>query len=432
LYIVGMTKQIVFQDIHDYLAPYAPFFYRSEGRQLSQCYVTGLMMDGERKSVEPLSEKVNASERGMQRLLSDVSWDHEGAIKEYRRQMLSKTSDAQGILAVDDTSFPKKGTHSVCVSRQYCGARGKVDNCQIGVSLSYVGQGISWPYTMDLFIPESWDQQDDPECLARRKKARMPESARYREKWKIALEQIALVQHDKVPHRAVVADAWYGNIPEFRQQLVAHGESYVVGVYATTAVFLEAPVFELPPEHVRKRGRPRKHPQLIETNPKPVKVAELGEHVEDEGWERLELRPDSKGKLLVVNAVSRRVWPANGYRQGNHHEEVWLIIEKRQFENGPSELRYFFSNMPQNMPTLEIARILHERFWIDHGYQQLKEELGLDHHEGRTWTGWYRHVLLVFLAFGYLTQIRLQEKKIQQEILWKKRLLWTMENENSN
>jgi SRSO17 transposase len=345
--------------------------------------------------------------------------------------MLSETSDAQGILAVDDTSFPKKGKHSVCVSRQYCGARGKIDNCQIGVSLTYVGQGMSWPYAMDLFIPESWDQRDDPECLARRQKTRMPDSARYRAKWNIALEQIDLARNDGVPHRAVVADAWYGNITEFRQGLVARGENYVVGVYATTEVFIDAPVFELPQPQERKAGRPRKHPHLIETNPKPVKVSELGEKVEEDGWEHLELRPDSKGKLLVVKAVSRRVWPANGYRQGRRHEEVWLIIEKRRLENGQSEWRYFFSNMPQNIPTLEIARVLHERFWIDHDYQQLKEELGLDHHEGRSWIGWHRHVLLVFLAFGYLTRMRLQEKKLQQEILWQNRLLRTVETENS-
>src|SRR4030067_1096345 len=274
-----MTNQIIFQDIQDYLAPYAVFFHRSEGHQLARGYVVGLMMDGERKSVEPMSEKVNASERGMQRLLSHVSWDHQGAIKEYRGQMLSETRDPQGILAVDDTGFPKKGKHSVCVSRQYCGARGKIDNCQIGVSLTYVGQGVSWPYAMDLFIPKSWDHVDDPECLAMREKTRMPDSARYREKWKIALEQIDLARKDGVPHRAVVADSWYGNIPEFRQGLVERGENYVVGVYATTEVFIEPPVFEAPQTQKQKPRRPRKHPRLIETNSKPIKVSQLGENV---------------------------------------------------------------------------------------------------------------------------------------------------------
>ena len=124
----------------------------------------------------------------------------------------------------------------------------------------------------------------------------------------------------------------------------------------------------------------------------------------------MELRRDSRDKPLLVVAVSLRVWPAHGWRQGNLHEQVWLLIERRQSANGEHELRYFFSNMPQHMPTIDLARLYHERYWIEHGYQQLKEELGIDHHEGRSWTGWHRHVLLVFLAYGYLTLLRLQEK----------------------
>lgn len=123
------------------------------------------------------------------------------------------------------------------------------------------------------------------------------------------------------------------------------------------------------------------------------------------------MRRGSKGKPLVVEAVSLRVWPAVGYQKGNIHEQLWLIVERRNNERGDFELRYFFSNMPQDRPTLEMVRLFHERYWIEQGYQHMKEELGLDHHEGRSWVGWHRHVLLVFLAYGYLTHLRLQEKK---------------------
>jgi SRSO17 transposase len=123
-----------------------------------------------------------------------------------------------------------------------------------------------------------------------------------------------------------------------------------------------------------------------------------------------------------VEAFSRRVWPAEGYRKGVRHEEVWLIVERRAKEDGGIEFVYFFSNMPQDMPTLEIVRILHERYFIEQGYQQMKEELGLDHHEGRSWIGWHRHVLLVFLAYGYLTLARIQEKKLHQARSWESRL----------
>lgn len=427
-----MANENRFPCIDDYMAPFAQYFRRSNGRELAQSYVVGLMMDGERKSVEPMSERVHASERGMQRLLTGVKWDREGTISEYRRQMLAETSDPQGVLVVDDTGFPKKGSHSVCVARQYSGSLGKVDNCQIGVSMTYVGQGFAWPYTMDLFIPESWDKPGDPKCDSLRQETRMPESAHYREKWRIALEQIDMARQDGAPYRAILADSWYGNITAFREALDDRHERYVVGVYSDTDVFIESPVFVEPEPQKRKRGRPQKYPRLIEANPKPVKVSEMGAQVREEDWEHLEIRRNSKGEPLVVEAVSRRVWPAQGYRKGIRHEEVWLIIERRHQGNGQFELRYFFSNMPQDMPTLEIVRLSHERFWIEQGYQQLKEELGLDHHEGRSWIGWYRHVLLVFLAFGYLTRLRIQKKKHRQQILWKERLFPEITEETSN
>lgn len=417
-----MSNENIFSGIDDYMVLFAPYFRRSNGRELAQSYVVGLMMDGERKSVEPMSERVHASERGMQRLLTEVKWDRDGAISEYRRQMLAETSDPQGVLVVDDTGFPKKGIHSVCVARQYSGSLGKVDSCQVGVSLTYVGQGVAWPYMMDLFIPESWDKPDDSECTLMREETRMPDTAHYREKWRIALEQIDLARQEGVPHRAVLADSWYGNITAFREALDERHERYVVEVYSDTDVFLESPVFVEPEPRKRKRGRPQKYPKLIETNPKPVKVSEMGVQIGETHWEHLEIRRDTKGEPLVVEAVSRRVWPAQGYRKGLRHEEVWLIIERRHQSKGLFELRYFFSNMPQDMPTLEIVRLSHERFWIEQGYQQLKEELGLDHHEGRSWIGWHRHVLLVFLAFGYLTLLRIQEKKRQQQALWQERL----------
>jgi SRSO17 transposase len=236
------TKNIFF-GIDDYMAMYAPYIKREEARELARCYVVGLMMDGDRKSVEPMSEKVHASERGMQRLLTGVKWDRDGAFGEYRRRMLAETADPQGVLAIDDTGFPKKGRHSVCVARQYSGSLGKVDNCQIGVSLTYVGQGFAWPYAMELFVPEPWDDPDNPECVAMRKKTYMPEDVHYREKWRMTLDMVDQVITDQAPHRAVVANGWYGNIPGFRQGLDDRQESYVVGVYSDTQVFLESPVF---------------------------------------------------------------------------------------------------------------------------------------------------------------------------------------------
>lgn len=405
-----MTTEIIYPGIEEYMAPYYGYFHRSESRELAECYLTGLLMDGERKSVEPMSEKVNASERSMQRLLTTVKWDDQLVGAHYRRSMLDLTSDPQGLLVLDDSGFPKKGRDSACVARQYCGASGKTDNCQIGVSMTYVGRNVAWPYHMELFVPESWDQQDDA-CVAQRKKTHMPETVHHKSKWRMALDFIDLARKENVPHRAILADGWYGNIPEFRQELDARNENYIMGVYSNTPVFLEDPIFEIAPIKEGKRGRPQNRPKVISTSPEPVKLSKLGKCISEETWQRIELRLNSKDKPLVAEAVSMRVWPAHGWRQGKRHEHVWLMIERRRLEKGGYELRYFFSNMPQDLATLDLARLYHERYWIEHGYQQLKEELGLDHHEGRSWLGWRRHVLLTFLAYGYLTQLRLYQKK---------------------
>lgn len=415
-----MKTEIICPGIDEYMRPFLGYFHRTESRELAECYVTGLLMDGERKSVEPMSEKVNASERSMQRLLSEVRWDDQGVAAEYRRTMQAATADPQGILVLDDTGFPKKGRDSACVARQYCGASGKTDNCQIGVSMTYVGRDVAWPYAMELFIPEEWDQADNEACSALRKKTKMPEAARHRSKWRIALDLVELARKDQVPHRAVLADGWYGNIPEFRQELDARGENYVVGVYSNTQVFLEVPVLEITSAAKEgKRGRPRVRPNIVSVSPEPITLSVLGERVADDAWQCLELRRDSRNKPLLVEAVSLQIWPAHGWRKGNLHEQVWLLIERRQLIRGGYELRYFFSNIPQQLPSIDLARLYHERYWIEHGYQQLKEELGLDHHEGRSWPGWHRHVLLVFLAYGYLTLLRLQEKKENNQAIWR-------------
>lgn len=193
-----MVTEIIYPGVDEYMAPFMNFFHRSEGRALAESHVSGLLMDGERKSVEPMSERVNASERSMQRLLSHVKWDEQGVLSTYQDRMLAVTSDPMGLFLIDDTGFPKKGRESVCVARQYCGATGKTDNRQIGVSMTYIGQGVAWPFGMKLFVPESWDQ-GNAECMRRRTKTKMPDSVRYRPKWRIALELLDEATSRQVP-----------------------------------------------------------------------------------------------------------------------------------------------------------------------------------------------------------------------------------------
>jgi len=171
-----------------------------------------------------------------------------------------------------------------------------------------------------------------------RKKTYMPADAHYRAKWQMALDLLDQARSDGAPHRAVVADSWYGDITDFRQGLDDRQERYIVGIYSDTQVFLESPVFVQPDHHKKKRGRKRKSPLLIETNPLPVKVSDLGKCVADGDWEHLEIRRDCLDNPLVIEAVSRRVFPAQGYRKGAVHEEVWLIIERRRKDGSKSRL----------------------------------------------------------------------------------------------
>jgi len=221
-----------------------------------------------------------------------------------------------------------------------------------------------------------------------------------------------------VPHWAVVADGCYGDIPEFRQELVRRGKRYILGVSPDTLVFLEPPMVEHAPQPERKRGCPRKKAEVVAKSPESVKVSAIGAAIADGAWERLDMRHGSRNKPLVVEAVSLRVYPAHGWRTGVVREDVWLLIERRHLPEGKVELRHFFSNMPQTMPTLDLARLNYERYWLEHDYQQLKKQLGLDHHEGRSWIGWHRHVLLTFLAYGYLMLIRLEQKKQRNRSIW--------------
>ena len=203
----------------------------------------------------------------------------------------------------------------------------------------------------------------------------------------------------------------HGNNSEFRQKLDAQGESYILGIDAGTRVFMAAPVLEKAPVNDRKQADLRTGPETPALNHGPVLLSALGDSIADDAWQHLELSRDSGDKPLRVEAVSFKVWPAQGWRQDNLHEQVWVLIQRCQTGSGRAELRYFFSNMPQYLPAIDLVRIHNERHLAENASHLLRQKLGLDHHEGRSWTGWHRHVLLVFLAYGYLTLRRLQEKE---------------------
>src|SRR5439155_5461092 len=307
-----------------------------------------------------------------------------------------------GVIVIDDTGFAKKGRHSVGVARQYSGTLGKTDNCQVAVSLHYAAPQGDYPLALRLYLPESWTSQPQ-----RMEATRVPSAYQQaRTKEQIALEVLDVVRAEGLPHQAVVADAGYGLSVDFRRGLAERGEVYVVGVTGKQAVFSEPPVWMVRSD--THRGRPPERWYVAAEGPAPVAVKQLAETLERRP---LSWRHGTKGALHAEFAW-RRVWPAHRWQHGRAAnampdlaaEARWLLVEWRT----DGSIRYALSNLPAETPMAHAVELWKSRWHVEQGYQQLKEELGLDHFEGRSWPGFHHHATMCFLAYGFLALERLR------------------------
>ncbi len=383
-----------------YAAHFADDFNRPRQRAWCEVYLTGLLQDGERKSIEPLSRRITLPaalagtsdpDQGLQQFVSQSSWDEAAIGRRYRALMAKSFADRAGVFVLDDTTFPKAGTHSVGVQRQYCGALGKKANCQAAVSLHYVGKAGHVPLGLRLFLPESW-----LEAPARLDKAGVPEDQRRAlSKGEIALELLdAVLAENVLPGQVVVGDSGYGVSGPLRAGLDERGWHYVLGVTGEMVVFTEKPRWQAPGPS--RRARPRLHHRLEADSPRPLSLREVAAKTP---LRKVTWRAGTKGPMAGRFAWLR-VWPAHGWATGGcaHEEAFWLLIE----EQPDGTIKYAFSNLPAGTSRLRAVRLWRERWKIEQGYQQMKEELGLDHFEGRSWRGFHHHATLVMLAFGFL------------------------------
>ena len=299
---------------------------------------------------------------------------------------------------VDDTGFPKQGEDSVGVDRQYSGTLGKTGNCQVAVSLHHVGAQGNAVLGWRLYLPETWAK--DPE---RRQAAGVPEEVVFKKKWELALELLDQVRGWGLPDRIVLGDAGYGEATEFRDGLEARGLRYVVGIAPQTGVWAKAPRIEVP--EYKGRGAPPKRWNYGDQRPSSVKDVAL----KARGWKKVRWREGTKG-WLESRFLSVRVQPSHGFVDGDPpHKEIWLLVEWPEAEKEPAKC--FFCDLPANYTLRRLVRIAKCRWKIEQDYHQLKEELGLDHYEGRSWNGWHHHVTLVMLAHSFLTLETLRSKK---------------------
>jgi SRSO17 transposase len=403
--------QAVLDRLRDYAALFADDFPQSKPARWAGVYLQGLLLDGERKSIEPLSHRVTLPdglesadpEQALQQFVNQSPWDEQAVLRRYRAHLARTFASADGIFVFDDVSFPKQGAHSVGVQRQYCGALGKTANCQVAVSVHYVSPHGHYPLDAQLYLPEVW--RTDTKRL---NKAGVPkEQRRTRTKPEIALALLDQVRAEGLPGRAVVADAGYGVSGDFRDGLAARGLTYVVGVTGDMVVFTAEPTWG-PPDRPGP-GRPRTRPRLAAGSDPPVPLATLAGRLPRR---KVTWREGTKGRLSG-RFTWVRVWPGHGWATGRcaGAGPVWLLIE----EQADGRLKYAVSNLPAGTSRLAAVRLWKSRWPVEQGYQQLKEELGLDHFEGRSWRGFHHHVAMTLLAYGFLLteRHRLAEQRRQ-------------------
>ena len=372
---------------------------RSERREHAALYIQGLLLDGERKSIEPLAARVpGGNVQALQQFVGQSPWIWEPVRQQLAQRMQEALLPVAGWI-IDDTGFPKQGKESVGVARQYSGTLGKVGNCQIAVSIHLTTEEESTPLDWTLYLPQEWI--DDPErCL----KAGVPESTLFSTKPELALALTDQLRQWGLTQLPVLADAAYGRSTQFRQGLVDRQLQYVVGVDPDTATWTE-PTRRIQP--TRKGGKGR--PAAPYYKDKPTSLQAMAMTLPASEWKKVRWREGSKGPQ-ESRFAARRVQPAHGHA-GNQAEleQVWVLIEWPTDEKAPT--KYWFSNLPRDTSLKRLVRLAKLRWRVEQNYQQLKEELGLDHYEGRGWMGWHHHVTLVCLAYAFLLLERQRTKK---------------------
>lgn len=389
----------------EYLKSLDAVIGHADRRAPLRAYLTGLLLPGKRKSVEPMAAKIDprrpsARHQSMHHFVATAPWDEAEVLRVARDYALAQMERHAPVLAwvVDDTTFPKKGRHSVGVARQYCGVLGKQDNCQAVVTVSLACAVMSVPAAYRLYLPKSWVND-----RARRRAAGVPETVRFRTKGEIALEQIDALIADDLPPAPVVADAGYGVSTKFRDELTARGLPYAVGVTAETTVWPPG-VRPLSPPPRKRTGRP---PKLLrrDADHRPVSLKALAEALSESDWHTVKWREGTRRGTMKSRFARVRVRAAHrDTGRETLREEEWLLIQWPKNETEPT--KYWLSTAADDAPLSEMIRLVKVRWRIERDYQEMKDELGLDHYEGRGWRGVHHHGVLVIAAYAFLAAER--------------------------
>jgi SRSO17 transposase len=400
---------------------------RKDQRAAGELYVRGLLTDGQRKSMQPMAARLGVDHQRLQQFITSSTWDYVAV----RRNIARWFAAGQPVeaLVVDDTGFPKDGTASPCVARQYSGTLGKVANCQIGVSVHLVNEHASCAADWRLFCPESWDDAAlaDPVAAARaryrRGRAGIPDQVRHTAKWRLALEMtdemaalggwgvLEQVTAAGGARPVVVADAGYGDNTTFRLELAVRGWHYVLAVKGTTSAYPD----KARPVTRALGGGPGRPPGPGYPGP-PVNLRQLAiahaGKVQPVTWRQGTRATKGNPTAAMTSCFAAiRVRPANREiprGPDGSLPDCWLLAEWPPEADEPTD--YWLSDLPADTPVAELVRLAKIRWRVEHDYRELKTGLGLDHFEGRSFTGWHRHVTLAVLAQAFCTMIRADPK----------------------
>jgi SRSO17 transposase len=376
----------------------------ADRREPLRAYVQGLLLPGERKSVEPMAARIDpgrvgARHQSMHHFVAKAPWDSRSMLQVARSWVLDAMERHGPVEAwvLDDTGIPKKGRHSVGVTRQYCGVLGKQDNCQVAVSISLTQEVLSVPVAYRLYLPESWAHDQ-----ARRRASGVPDTIEFLKKWEIALEEIDRLLADEVPTAPLVMDAGYGNVTQLREALVDRNLTYMAGIQSEVRVWPPGQQ-PLAPRRKSAMGRP---PTLLRRSAthQPISVLELAHTLPAKAWRTVRWRQGTRGALrsrfarVRVRPSHRDTW------RSEPRAEEWLLIEWPVGESAPSH--YWLSNLGSDETLTELVRLAKIRWRIERDYQELKDEIGLDHYEGRGWIGFHHHAALCIAAYAFLVAER--------------------------
>ena len=367
-------------------------------------YCVGLMLPCERKSVEPMAARTapartSAQHQKLLHFVGVAAWSDEKVLTKVREMVLAEIERHGPIEAwiIDDTGFPKQGRHSVGVARQYCGQLGKEDNCQVAVSLSIANNHASLPVAYRLYLPQEWTQD-----RARLRKAGVPDDIDFKTKHEIALDQLRWACAAGLPRGVALVDAGYGNSSELRTAIAALELTYVAGIQSNTTVWGPGTA-PLAPKAGSGRGRPAKRLRRDDEH-RPISVKQLAFDLPQRAWRKITWREGTAERLSSRFAGVRVRAARRDFKRTEPWPEEWLLIEWPAGEAEPT--KYWLSTLPEDITLHRLVHFAKLRWRIERDYQELKQEVGLGHFEGRGWRGFHHHATLCIAAYGFLISER--------------------------